>query len=96
MHHRAHERTATDLNSRRARRTRSALGLALLAAATAALATGTARPLRFSAEDILPNDNRIGAGKLRDGVLTLHLEARKGTLHPRGKDGPGFQIEAFG
>ncbi|MEE8146704.1 MAG: multicopper oxidase domain-containing protein, partial [Longimicrobiales bacterium] len=96
MHHRAHERTATDLDSTRARRTRSALGLALLAAATAALATGPATPLRFSAEDILPNDNRIGAGKLRDGVLTLQLEARKGTLHPRGTDGPGFEIEAFG
>ncbi len=96
MHHRAPDRSATAHDSKRARRTRAALGLALIAASTAALAAGPATPPRSSAQDIFPNDNRVGAGELRDGVLELQLEARKGTFYPRTKDGPGFEIEALG
>ncbi len=90
MHHRTRDRIAAARDSTRTRRTRSTFLIVLIAASTAALAAGPATPRRFSAEDILPNDNRIAAGELRDGVLTVRLEAREGTLHPRGKDGPGI------
>ena len=38
------------------------------------------RPVRRSAlvERIVINDNRAGAGTLRDGILTIRLEARAG------------------
>ncbi len=44
---------------------------------------------------ILTNDNRSPAGVLRDGVLSLALEAREGIWHPEEADGPGLQIQAF-
>ena len=96
MQHPTRDRIATAVDSTRARRTRSPIVIALIAASTGALAAGPATLRRFAAEDVLPNDNRVGAGELRDGVLNVQLEARKGTFHPRGKDGPGFEIEALG
>ncbi len=45
---------------------------------------------------VVANDNRIPAGELRDGVLTLRLDAREGVWHPQGEEGPGFEIDAFG
>ena len=96
MHQRTRKRIAAAVDSMRAKRTRSTFLIVLIAASTAALAAGPVTPRRFSAEDILPNDNRVAAGELRDGVLTVRLEAREGTLHPRGKDGPGIEIEALG
>ena len=42
-----------------------------------------------------PNDNRAGAGTLRDGVLTLRLEARLGDWHPDGDEAPGAELPAF-
>ena len=33
------------------------------------------------------NDNRVPAGKLENGVLTLHLELRRGRWHPERDDG---------
>ena len=96
MHHRTRDRIATAVDSTRAQRTRSPIMIALIAASTVALAAGSATRPQFAADDVLPNDNRNGAGELRDGVLAVQLEARKGTLHPRGKDGPGFEIEALG
>src|SRR6185295_3684757 len=41
------------------------------------------------------NDNRAAAGMLRDGVLTLHLEARDATWYPDGNDGPGLLLPMF-
>jgi len=41
------------------------------------------------------NDNRRAAGTLRDGVLTVHLEARLGTWHPDGDSAPGAAVPAF-
>src|SRR5215471_5370800 len=45
----------------------------------------------FAAEDALPdisaNDNRVPAGRLEAGVLTLHLELRKGLWRPEAPDG---------
>ena len=42
-----------------------------------------------------PNDNRVAAGSLRDGVLTIALEVRQATWHPDGDQLPGMNIEAF-
>ena len=45
---------------------------------------------------VAPNDNRVPAGALDDGVLTLSLEARLATWHPDGDSLPGLTVEAFG
>ena len=42
-----------------------------------------------------PNDNRITAGTLRDGVLTLRLVARRATWYPEGREGCGIGLFAF-
>lgn len=36
-----------------------------------------------------PNDNRRLAGILRNGILTIHLDARMGEWRPDGDAGPG-------
>ena len=47
-----------------------------------------------SAPALVPNDNRVAAGTLKDGVLTLKLVAQEGIHYP---DGPtGFGIPVFG
>lgn len=45
---------------------------------------------------IAVNDNRTPAGELRDGVLTLHLEMRKGNWHPEAENGETIAVYAFG
>ncbi len=55
-----------------------------------------ATPVLGQGDLVLPNDNRTPAGNLKDGVLTLRLEAKTGSFHPQGESGPGFPIEAFG
>ena len=54
-----------------------------------------AQPAARSADRVIPNDNRVAAGTLRNGVLTLHLEARKGTWFPDGDDGPSLALPMF-
>ena len=44
---------------------------------------------------IVANDNRTSAGTLRDGVLTIRLEARLGEWHPDRETDPGLTIRAF-
>jgi FtsP/CotA-like multicopper oxidase with cupredoxin domain len=68
----------------------SAVGVgALLLAATTA-----------SAQEGLPvariNDHRQPAGVLRDGALSLDLEARETSWYPEGDDGPAVRVQAFG
>lgn len=41
------------------------------------------------------NANRISAGELKNGCLTLHLELRKGEWHPEAEIGPGLKVYAF-
>ena len=55
------------------------------------------RPVRSSevVERIAINDNRAGAGTLRDGVLTIRLEARLGDWHPDGDADRGITVAAF-
>lgn len=48
-----------------------------------------------SGERIAINDNRTSAGVLRDGVLTVHLDARDGEWHPDADAGPSVVVRAF-
>lgn len=48
-----------------------------------------------AADRVRPNDNREPAGKMRDGVLELGLEARVAMWHPDGEDLPGAPVPAF-
>lgn len=45
--------------------------------------------------NIAANDNRKPAGVLRDGVLKLQLELRKGNWHPEAEDGEAIPSYAF-
>jgi FtsP/CotA-like multicopper oxidase with cupredoxin domain len=63
--------------------------LLLLAVAPGAFAP-PAPPAR-----VVANDNRVAAGTLRDGVLTLVLVAREAEWHPDGDDAPGVSLPAF-
>jgi len=81
----------------RSRAGRLAPILLVLAAFTACEA-GHAAPAATNFERlprIVPNDNRVPAGRLVDGVLTLRLEARDGMWHPHGPDRDGIRIGAF-
>jgi len=55
---------------------------------------GPSRP--SGAERVAVNDNRRTAGVMRDGVLTLTLDARIGAWHPDGDAAPGADVPAFG
>ena len=75
--------------------------IALLAGA--ALLGGTedsgsrsASRVRHAGERVAVNDNRASAGTLRDGVLTIRLEAREGDWRPDRDTDPGLMIRAFG
>lgn len=46
-------------------------------------------------DEILANQNRIPAGQLENGVLTVHLEIRDGTWHVEADDGPPLYVQAF-
>jgi manganese oxidase len=45
--------------------------------------------------EILANQNRTAAGKLENGVLTVHLEIRDGIWHVEADDGPPLYVQAF-
>lgn len=66
------------------------------AAAVSVLLAPIARHRPVNGERIVVNDNRTPAGSLRDGVLTLRLEAREGEWHPDGDAAPGIVVRAFG
>jgi FtsP/CotA-like multicopper oxidase with cupredoxin domain len=68
--------------------------LALLA--LPALLGGAARTSPPAPERVVINDNRLAAGTLRVGVLTVRLEAREGEWHPDGDGDPGLVVRAFG
>jgi len=67
---------------------------ALLVGALTAVPSCARQPV-IGAERARPNDNRVAAGTLHDGVLTLHLEARRGFWYPDENDGPGLAMEMF-
>jgi FtsP/CotA-like multicopper oxidase with cupredoxin domain len=55
-------------------------------------ATGHARR---APEAIAANDNRQSAGTLKNGVLTVRLEARSGKWYPEGEHGVGVETAAW-
>ena len=59
------------------------------------LLAGGAGPRRRALPVAAPNDNRTPAGTLRDGVLTISLEATLAMWHPDGDSLPGMPIEVF-
>ena len=72
------------------------MSLALLAALACC---GIPSHARTAARHVLPvieaNDNRRPAGTLRNGVLTISLEARTGTWYPEGPNGKALDVAAF-
>lgn len=65
-------------------------------ACAALVAARFAAPLRAqSLEGAAPNDNRVAAGQLRNGVLKLTLEIRPGVWHPESPEGEAIPVYAF-
>jgi FtsP/CotA-like multicopper oxidase with cupredoxin domain len=60
-----------------------------------ALVTLPAADGTVGADRIVANTNQSPAGRLRNGVLTVSLELRTGTLRPQADDGPGIEVQAF-
>jgi FtsP/CotA-like multicopper oxidase with cupredoxin domain len=46
-------------------------------------------------EKIAINDNKVAAGALEGGILTIRLEAREGEWHPDSDSDPGVIVQAF-
>jgi FtsP/CotA-like multicopper oxidase with cupredoxin domain len=69
--------------------------IARLGPATGAQSADAGEPHETTPEVAL-NDNRGGAGSLREGVLTLRLRAGTGVWKPEGVSGRVLRIEAFG
>src|SRR6186713_1405141 len=93
---RAHARDAPSMRRRRWTRLvlPVVLGLYWLGAAHGA----TLRPAvseRGAVERVTVNDNRVAAGTLRNGVLTVRLDARTGEWRPDGETDPGILLRAF-
>ena len=44
----------------------------------------------------VPNQNRVAAGKLENGVLTVRLELRRSPWHPEADNGPTLYPQLFG
>jgi FtsP/CotA-like multicopper oxidase with cupredoxin domain len=63
----------------------------LLAAALAATVLGLLPPL----PTVHPNDNRVPAGRLREGILTVRLVVRMARWFPEADDGPWTDVAAF-
>ena len=75
---------------------RLAVALGLLAVASPARYEPGGRAVAPPVERIVANANRVPAGRVRHGILTLHLELRTGTFRPHADDGPGVEVQAFG
>lgn len=62
--------------------------LAVLCVVALTLMPLTCRASDVALRPIAANENRVPAGKLDNGVLTLHLEVREGQWHPGATSGP--------
>lgn len=68
----------------------------VLPAAFAGLVLVSAAALRpADLKSVRANDNRVPAGTLRNGVLTLHLEVRTGVWHPEAEPGDSVIAPVF-
>ena len=73
-----------------------ALCLSLLGTIAPAVRSQTpAKPSPATVSRVVINDNRAPAGTLRNGVLTLQLEARLADWHPEGDSAEGATVPAF-
>ena len=77
------------------RTVRILLALALLPIADAGAQSIGSLPPKEPTAEIVANTNRKSAGRLRDRVLTIKLEARTGLWYPETKDGPALLVHAF-
>ena len=68
----------------------------LIGWAAAFMASSVLPHPRSAIEPSAVHDNRVAAGVLDAGVLTIHLEAREGQWHPDRDDEPGLVVRAFG
>jgi FtsP/CotA-like multicopper oxidase with cupredoxin domain len=69
----------------------SAISVALLGLGSESVAQlPPAAPLAIQS-----NSNRVPAGKLENGVLTLHLQLRQGSWYPEAETGPTMRVYAF-
>ena len=59
------------------------------------LLSGDSFPAPGSLPQVVPNDNRIPAGRLRGDTLLLDLEVRMATWYPEADSGPGVEVAAF-
>ncbi len=67
-----------------------------IALGSLSLAASRNRSIKPNVEQVAINDNRASAGLFRDGVLTVHLEAREGEWHPDADNSLGVTVRAFG
>ena len=69
----------------------------LITVAILGLAAGpiVTQSLAQTLEPVQANDNRVAAGELRDGVLTLRMEIREGLWRPHAEDGEAYPVYAF-
>jgi FtsP/CotA-like multicopper oxidase with cupredoxin domain len=70
--------------------------ISIIVLIAAANASPGAEPAAATASiAIRANDNRVPAGKLQSGVLTLHLELTSGDWYPEADDGSSMQVDAL-
>lgn len=75
---------------------RAAQSIFLFRAVAAVIPTGfSGRTAGKDIPEIKASDNRLPRGRLKDGVLTIELEARVGVWYPEDRDGPSLQVQAF-
>ena len=67
----------------------------ILSVVAAAALVGAAGSMRPPLPPALPNDNRVPAGSLENGVLRITLETRRAIWYPNGDSLPGIEVEAF-
>ena len=73
------------------------MSLAIFAAlACCGISSHARAPVQHPLPVIEANDNRRPAGTLRNGVLTVSLEARSGAWYPEGPNGKTLDVAAFG
>jgi len=76
-----------------------AAGRAVLLLVAASIALAWAGASGAEPQESLPrisaNANRVPAGELGDGVLTIRLEVREGKWYPEAEEGPWLVVQAF-
>ncbi|HEX9111813.1 MAG TPA: multicopper oxidase domain-containing protein, partial [Terriglobales bacterium] len=75
---------------------RAAQSIFLFCAVAAAIPTVfSGRTAGEGIPEIKASDNGLSCGRLKEGVLTIGLEARVGVWYPEDRDGPSLRVQAF-